>query len=261
MEGQKVGQQQGVRPFRVAVLLQVEDVEVLAVAVAVKVPIGVVEGNGLSVFRQQGFIVGRGQGLPEGGAVLEGEPRGSQRVAHGPPRIAAGTLVSFIHENQVVALKGFHRYAVALAPLLHHQLGNLGDFHSPGSVQQTGPLVEVETFGGYVGCPQFLKVLPAQPFVGRDQQDVVQRLAVMVQELPVVQVQQQRLAAARGHPERHLPQVGGGEFPMAFTGRASAVVSLHEPVQRPQQGFGMGAVAVKVDFRRTVRPGTGSSAG
>ena len=73
----------------------------------------------------------------------------------------------------------------------------------------------MEALGGNVGDGQLLEMLFAQTFVGRDEQDVVQRrfavALVVVQELPIVEVHEQRLAAAGGHPEGQLAQVVRGE--------------------------------------------------
>jgi len=73
-------------------------------------------------------------------------------------------------------------------------------------------LVEVEAPGRNAGGLQFSQVLFAQTLIGCDQQDVVQRFPVVVQKLMVIQVQNQGLATAGGHPVSQFGQVGFGEF-------------------------------------------------
>ena len=87
-----------------------------------------------------------------------------------------------------------------------------------------------------VGLTQLLDVLVAQSLVWCDQDDIVQGTLVVVQELAVVQVQQQCLAAPRRHPESQLVEVGLGERSKGRFRRAATDVSFPDVViQRSQE--------------------------
>jgi hypothetical protein len=93
-------------------------------------------------------------------------------------------------------------------------------------------------------------VLLAQAFVGRDEQDVVYRCAVVVQELVVVQVEDERLAAAGRHPVGQFGQVVFGEgFVLRFTWPTTGFAFVHKGVQVGQQLRFIVEEAVEVDFR------------
>ena len=197
------------RPFLV---LQVQDVEVLAEAVAVEVAVGVVEGDGLGVLAGELLVARRGERLAERGAVLEGEAGIRQGVPVAAPALAAGTLVALVHEDQIVALERLHRHAEAAALLHFRELGDLD--HADGvwfpvlPVQPT--LAQAEATAGNGRRGHLRQMLFAQALVGRHQQDAVQRLAlrgVVAQELMIVEVQEKRFATAGGDPERQFAQV------------------------------------------------------
>ena len=168
VKGQQVAQQQRLGLLLTGLLFEVEDAKVLAVAVAVEIAVGVVEGNGLAVLSRQLIVARRGQGLAEGGAVLEGEAGLAQGVAVFAPDRAARAFVPFVHEDQVVALEGLHRHAQAAAALFLHQLGDLDDPHRVSGGQAQSALVQIEAPGGDAGSRQLGQVLLAQPLVGRD---------------------------------------------------------------------------------------------
>ncbi len=75
-------------------VVQVEDAEVLAVAVAVEVAVGIVEDDGFAVFGGERVVARRAERLPEGGAVLEGEVGRAQGIAVFAPGFAAAAFVS-----------------------------------------------------------------------------------------------------------------------------------------------------------------------
>ena len=180
VERQQVAQQQRVGPLLGGLLPQIQHPKILAVAVAVEVAVGVVEDDRLAVLRGELVVPRRGQRLPEGGAVFEGEPGFAQRVAEAPPGGAAGAFVSLVHEDQVVALERLHRHAHAAAALLLHQLGDLDHRDLILGRGHEAARVHVEAPAADVGGGQLRHVLLAQPLVRRDQQHVVERLPVVV---------------------------------------------------------------------------------
>ena len=200
-----------------------------------EVAVGVVEDDGLSVLRRQLVVPRRRQSLAERCAVLEREARFAQRVAEASPRLAAGTLVALVHEDQVVALEGLHGHAHAAAALFLHQFGNLDDPDRVFPIHHQTALVQIEPPGRNIRGGHLHHVLIAQSLVRRDQQDVVQRQVVIVQELAVVDMHDQRLTAAGRHPECQLLQVGFREpGVLRLTGGLRGVALLDEAVQRAE---------------------------
>ena len=111
-------------------------------------------------------------------------------------------------------------------------------------------LVQVEPPGRNARGRHLRHVLIAQALVGRDQQDVVQGPVVVVQELPVVDMHDERLAAAGRHPEGQLLQVRLGELRvLRLTGGLRGVTLLDEAVQRAKQLASAMEVPVQEDFR------------
>ena len=157
-----------------------------------------------------------------------------------------------VNENQVVAFKGFYRHADAAAPFFLYQPGDFGDLNRAGAAEHSPGGVRVKAGRRNVGRLHFLNMLPAQPIIGSYQQNVVRRwqalFLVIVQKLAVVEMQQQRLAAARGHPEGQLLQVRFIELRVAFIGPAVDIVLAHEIVQVAQQDGRAATVAVQIDF-------------
>ena len=143
VEGKQIAEQQAGRAFlgilrfvfraehmeRRTGVFQVQDVEILAEAVAVEVTVGVVEGDGLGVFAGEFLVAGGGERLAEGGAVFEGEAGFRQRVPIAAPAFAAGALVPFVHEDQVVALERLHGHGEPSALLHLRELGDFDDAH------------------------------------------------------------------------------------------------------------------------------------
>ena len=167
----------------------------------------------LAYSRVSSSLLRGGERLAEGGAVLEGEAGLRQRVPVAAPAFAPGALVALVHEDQVVALERLHRHGEAAAFLHLRELGDFDDAHRVRlRAGQQVALAQIEAAAGDAGEAHRRQVLFAQALVGRDQQDAVERLAVgrvvvVTQKLVVVEVQQQRLAAAGGDPERQLAQV------------------------------------------------------
>ena len=78
----------------------------------------------------------------------------------------------------------------------------------------------------------FGHVLFGETLVGRDEQNIVERCGVVVEKLAVVQVQDERFAAARGHPEGEFFQVGFVESCIGgFGGAAAGVAMIDEVVE------------------------------
>ena len=187
-------------------LVEIEDLVVLAEAVAVEIAVRVVAQRALGV--QLGELGAALDRLPEGGRVLEGESFLAQRIASAHPRAffpSAGAAVPFIHEHQVVPLEGVD----GDGPVTHlvAQPGHFQDLHRLTAEQPAAVLVE--KLSSDARRLELAQVLLREPFVGRKQEDAVQLAppAVLGQGVLVLQdvgVHQQRLAAAGGHPEGKL---------------------------------------------------------
>src|SRR5690606_6769188 len=115
------------------------------------------------------------------------------------------------HKDQIAALEGLHWHANPTTALFFYQFSDFDNLYGVFTVAPQAAVVEVEAAGGNTGSSKFGQVLLAQALVGRDQKDVIERLLVVMQELIVVKMQNQRLAATRSHPVSQLGQVGFGE--------------------------------------------------
>ena len=133
VEGEQVAEKKhvGVLGGRIALSGDVQDAEVLPEPVAVEVPVGVVEDDGLAVVADELRVARRRQRLAEGGAVFEGEAPRGHRVPHRAPRLAARAPVSLVHEHEVAVAESVHLDADSrsLPRLLLDQLGDLGHPH------------------------------------------------------------------------------------------------------------------------------------
>ena len=96
-------------------------------------PIGVVHDHRFSILHQELVIcpAHRGDGLPEGGTVLEGEPLSCHELPEPLPLRTPAPLVPLIHEDQVLLseLLDVHR-----DPLSFLLLGELMDVRDPDLV-------------------------------------------------------------------------------------------------------------------------------
>ena len=233
---EQIAQEQGCGLVGAGLVFQIEDAKVLAKTVAVEIAVGVVKEDGLAVLDGQCVVACGAKRLTKGGAVLKGEAAGAQRLAITAPRLTARTFVPFVHQDQVASLEGFHRHADAAAALLLHQFGDLDHLHHIAAGCPQSPGIQVETPRRYAGGGQIVQVLVAQPLVGRDEQDVIERIAIVVEKLADVEVQQQRLAAARRHPEGQLVQARRGErFVLHLAGQFGRIVRGDKRVQVGQQ--------------------------
>jgi len=182
-------------------------VEVLSVAIPVEILVGVIEGYGLAILGGQGVVPSGGKSLAEGRAVFKREASMTECIAETSPRLAASSLVPLVHENQVVTLERLDRNAHAATALLLNQLGDFDDADDIPPAQPQATLFETETRAGHRGSFHLRDVLFTEPFIGCNEQDVVQGPAVIVKKLPVVEMHDQRLAAAGGHPEGEFGQI------------------------------------------------------
>ena len=259
-ERQQAGGEVGPHPFLVAIVLQVEDVIVLAETVAVEPAVGIVEQRAARV--EVGQIAVPGHGLTEGGRIFEGEALFTKGVAElhpGPVAASRSTTMSFIDEDKVVALECIHRHRLLAHLLL--QLGDLQDLHRTAGEQAASVLVEDLCLDARL--LEFAQVLLRQPFLGREQDDPVQlaRKTMRFQEplvLEDVGMHEQRLAAAGGHPEGDLVELEARVLgllqcrdPVRF--RERLVQRRNARVERLPQAGGVAEVAVEVDFREQQR--------
>ena len=109
------------------IVFDVEDAEVFAVAVAVKITVGVVKDDCLAVFLDEFGVFGGGECLSKGCAVFKGETGLRQVFAITAPDVAAAAFVAFINEDEVVSLKCFDRDADSAAAFLLNQFGDFDD--------------------------------------------------------------------------------------------------------------------------------------
>ena len=228
---QQVRQQKHPCLFLVRFVSQVQQFKILPKAVAVKILVAVINENRLAIFLGHLVVSRGGHGLNKGRAIFKGEACLSEGIAEPAPRLAAAALVAFIHEDQIIAFEGLHSHTDAAAAFFFYQLG---DFDDPNSVLVSQPqtaILQAEPLATDVRRGHFFHMLFGEAFVWRNKQDVVQRLAVIVQELPEVDMHDQRLAAAGGHPEGQLVQVGLGEYRVGcLAGRAARVTGIYELV-------------------------------
>ncbi len=173
-ERQQAGHQIQLQVVLLRSLVEVQDLVVLAEAVAVEVAVGVVEERALGVeLGELGLALDR---LSERGRVLEREALLAERVAEAHPRAffaAAGATMALVHQHQVVALEG-----VDGDRLVAHVLAQPGDFEdldrAPG--EESAPVL-VEQLRVDACRLELAQVLLRQPLVGREQEDAVQLAA------------------------------------------------------------------------------------
>ena len=142
-------------------MFDVEDAEVFAVAVAVKIAIGVVKGDCFAVFLDEVCRLTRsGQCLSKGGTVFKGETGFGECIAVASPDVAAAAFVSFVDKYEVVALKCLHGNADTTSAFLFDQFGNFDDLDG---VSAMGKFVafHVKSFAGDVGGGEFAEMLLA----------------------------------------------------------------------------------------------------
>lgn len=142
----------------------------------------------------------------------------------------------FVHKDQITTLEDLHWHANPTTALFFYQFSDFDNLHGVFIVAPQAAVVEVEAAGRNAGSGKFCQVLLAQALVGRDQEDVVERLLVVMQELIVVKVQDQRLAATRSHPVSQLGQVDFSEgLVQRFAGQFLCVALAHKGVQVGQE--------------------------
>ncbi len=211
-EREQAGHEIKIQVLLLRCFVEVEDLVVLAEAVAVEVAVRVVEQHALRV--QVGELLVALDRLSEGGRVLEGEALLAQRVAKTHPGAflaGGGAAVPLVHQHQIVALEGVDGDGLVAHLVL--ELMDVEDLDRlPG--EQPAPVL-VEQLRVDAGRLELAQVLLGEPFVGREQDDPVQlaRSAVLLQVelvLEDVGVHQQRLAAAGGHPEGQLVELRPG---------------------------------------------------
>ena len=165
----------------------------------------------------------------------------------------------FIHQHQVVSLEGVD----GDGPVTHlvAQPGHFDDLDRLPAEQPAAVLVE--QLGVDARRLELAQVLLREPCVWRKQEDAVQLAppAMPGQCVPVLQdvdVHQQRLAAAGGHPEGELVELrpGLGRFvergdPVGLG--LAFVAGGHLLVQIPEQRLGITEVAVEIDLAEEQR--------
>ena len=195
-----------------------------------------------------------GHSLAKGGRVFKSKTAAHQRItpAHPCPRCCARAPMAFVHQHQVVALKGFHRHRF-LAHLIA-QLVDVDDFY--GAARRGLCFVEMlrKTKARQM---QLIQMLARQTLVGREQDDLVGVVVALaglkvVQILVNVHMQQQRLAAAGGVPERDLVQVIRFKITEWLRTVLSAVTH-HLPVQAIKQRLPLVEIPVEVNLREQQR--------
>src|SRR5690606_13149340 len=250
IEGEQVAQKEQIGFGLVGLILQVEDTKVLAVAILIKVAVGVVKDDGLAVFSGERIVARRRESLPKGSTVFKGETCFAKRIAVLAPGFAARTFVPFVHKDQIATVESLYRHANATPALFFYQVGDFDDLHGVFTAAPQAAVIEVEALGRDARSFHFGQVLLTQALVGRYQQDVIKQLLVVVQELIVVKMQNQRLAATRSHPVSQLGQVGFSEgLVLRLAGQFLCVALAHKGVQVGQELRFVVEQAVEDDFR------------
>ena len=204
-----VERQQAAEQVHVAVLVlgpprEVRDCVVLAIAVVVEPPIGVVEKQALAVGVQKAGVLAAHH-LIERGRVLEREPAPRQLPPTLAPDLARRAQVSLVDQHQVVVAEVRHRHP--LHALLLGQLVQVDDLHRLEQVRRrlAGEQPRVEPARVHLAL-----VLRRHLLVGGQQHDVVEPASRPIEVVPVLQdvrVHEQRLAGAGGALEGQNPQV------------------------------------------------------
>ena len=206
-----------VPPVRLAAVVDVDDVVVLAEAVGVEGAVRVVEENGPGVLLAKR---GGSAGLLEGGRVLEDEAVLvvlAELVAVGLPLPPLGAAVGLVDEDDVrlAELVAVHGPSLAVLRLLVGEARDLDDLHAaPVLLCAEGAAgVLAVDLAGDAALLELLLELPAQGRVRRNQEDVLVPepgcgALEVVHELAVVEGDEVRLAAAGGHAEGEPVQAG-----------------------------------------------------
>ena len=204
-----IERQQAAEQVHVAVLVlrtvrQVGDRVVLAVAVLVELPVGVVEDQALAVGMQEIRILATHH-LVERGGVLECETAARQLPPTLAPDPARRPQVPLVDQHEVVVAEMRHRDA--LDALLLRQLVQVDDLDR---LEQIGAGLAGEQPRMDSARVQLALVLRRHLLVRRQQHDVVQPPSRPAQVVPVLQdvrVHEERLARTRGTLERQDTQV------------------------------------------------------
>ena len=237
------------------VVLDVEDAPVLAVAIAVKPLVGVVDDDAARVLAADVGVLHRG--LREGRRVLEAEALRGQLLTEAPPltvRLGAAA-VPLVDEDEVVALE--ERWADRVRARLGPELRNLDDVHvglAKGQAELRTLLEHATTEARRV---HLANVLATETRIGSDQQDVVRRRLSMTLErclvLKEVRVQEQGLSGSRGLPERELGEVVGARVlvePVGLEIKASlAIEGRQEAVETGPKSIAVGEVPLEIQLR------------
>ncbi len=202
-EGHQAGREIQIQMPLLGFLVQVQDVVVLAVSIAVEVAVRIVEQHRAGVLLGEQFVAF--DGLLERSGILEREATFGERIAEPHPRAglaAARAAVSFVDQDQVVVLEG-----VDGDGLVAHVLTQLMDVDDlDGLPREEAASVLVEDLGLDARSLQLFEVLPAEVLVRGDEDDAVQIstptvLLEVVLILKNVGVHEKRLAGAGRAPE------------------------------------------------------------
>ena len=237
-------------------MLQIQHVKIFPETVAVKVLVGIIEENRLAVFLGHRIVARRRHSLPERCAVFEREARLGQFVAVADPfaRFAACALVSFVHEDEVVSLERLDRDAHARSFFLFHQLC---DFYNPHRVlleRLEAAVLQRKACTLNARLLHIFQMLLRKPLVRRHKQNVVERFLAVMEKLPIMEMHQDRFAAARCHPECQLGQVVVRKCGVLYVHRTALAVPLvHESIQLLLKNLFVVEPSVKEQFRNEKR--------
>ena len=113
--------------MRFFVVFDVEDTEILTVAIPVEVSVGIVKGDGFTVFINEVCVFRGCECLSEGRAVFKGETCFAESVPDFAPDLAPTAFVSFVYEDEVVPFKCFNWDAFAFTCLFIYKLCDFDD--------------------------------------------------------------------------------------------------------------------------------------
>ena len=147
-------------------------------------------------------------GLPERCAVLKCEPPASNRLSQLAPFlfVALRAFVSLVYKKKIVPFERRNIDADPFAFLFRCELGDLNHSHLVVTGEQRVASIDEEGARD-AALLHFLNMLGRQALVWREQNDVVETGGIVFQELKVIDVHQERLAAPRCHPESELVQL------------------------------------------------------
>ena len=246
---EQVAEHQHIRFVLLVIAGKIQNEKIFAVAVAVKMAVGIIERDGARVFFGAPGARGGGEGLAESRAVFEnkaavaGEPIARFEVA----AIAAGAFVPFVDENQVGAGEKIARYCHAfLFGGLVRKLVDVDDAHGVGRGEHIRGFVVAAARN--VRSAQFVEVLLGHFGVGRDQNDIFRREQPIfaAHKLAQIDVHQERFAAAGGHPKGEFAEMLGIEARQNRRAGFFGVAALDERIQFGDQSiFGIGQALQK----------------